>query len=740
MREEILERFISDFEKAKMLNYRQLAYIEGSDSVTTALHLVKKYIETTANPRIVYFYHPWISNAKERLNKFLNIYSNLVDVDYDTSEKILGETSDVAILDMIDDFRPNYIARAVETVKGGGLIVMYTDEMSSNTKLFRSTIITGDGIDDYYERRFLEKMNKYKGILVIKGDEANYDPLPLKPKVDEPKKGTNDDPVSLCISIDEEEAFRELSFLLRGGRRVVSIISPRGRGKSSVTGIFLGYLARKRRDRRTKVIVTSPSPESSSQIMSLLTKTLKLLMVSYEEKKDSRGNTVSVITDNLTVKWVPPHVAMKEDGFAIVVDEAAALGLSFVDYFVRKWDKVILLTTVHGYEGSGRSFIKFLNEYLGKRKGLKSITISMSTPLRYSEGDYVEKWLYDSLLLDAEPAKPNLRDMIFFEEINKEDLFHDDEKLRNLYGILVTAHYRNNPDDLMIMADGKHHKIFTITDDMGIPLAVIQAAKEGNLGKGIINASMAGITYEGNLIPDRIIKHYRLPDFGKLNGLRIVRIAVHPIYQDQKLGSILLKQVVTNESEKVDWIGSSFMIDKRVLNFWLSNGFRVVHLSPKKNVEFNSYSVIVILPISTSANKYIMEIEKILKQRIILTIHDVYFDLSPEIALSILKHLNYKESLTIDRIHILKLVAFVNGELPYESVSDSIKLLFHKYIMENIRNDRLTPEMEMALVSKVLQGKPWGTTGFLLGLRSQDIQQLIHEAVLLLLDSLGYTV
>ncbi|GKE05821.1 RNA cytidine acetyltransferase 1 isoform X1, partial [Tanacetum coccineum] len=55
---------------------------------------------------------------------------------YKDSEKILGNTYGMCILQDFEALTPNLLARTIETVQGGGLIIMLIRSLSSLTSLY----------------------------------------------------------------------------------------------------------------------------------------------------------------------------------------------------------------------------------------------------------------------------------------------------------------------------------------------------------------------------------------------------------------------------------------------------------------------------------------------------------------------------------------------------------------------------------------------------------------------------
>lgn len=63
-------------------------------------------------------------------------------------------------------------------------------------------------------------------------------------------------------------------------------------------------------------------------------------------------------------------------------------------------------------------------------------------------------------------------------------------------------------------------------------LVVIQICLEGEISKhSVLEGFAKGARAAGDLIPWTIAQQFQDPDFPKLSGARIVRIATHPEYQ-----------------------------------------------------------------------------------------------------------------------------------------------------------------------------------------------------------------
>ena len=132
--------------------------------------------------------------------------------------------------------------------------------------------------------------------------------------------------------------------------------------------------------------------------------------------------------------------------------------------------------------------------------------------------------------------------------ISRDTLFSYNESsekfLRRLMYLFVSSHYKNSPNDLQMLSDAPGHDIFCllgpITDSHQLPyvLCAIQVCYEGDLSKDTVTRQLThGQRASGDLIPWTIAQTYQDYSFGKLFGVRIVRLATHPDYQRMGYGT-----------------------------------------------------------------------------------------------------------------------------------------------------------------------------------------------------------
>ncbi len=350
----------------------------------------------------------------------------------------------------------------------------------------------------------------------------------------------------------------------------------------------------------------------------------------------------------------------------------------------------------------------------------------MDEPIRYAGGDPIERWLFDVLLLDAEPVELTDEDYklienkeVYLEEPDLDDWFENDrEDLRNFVGIYILAHYRNRPSDVALLADAPpHHKARVLRLKNGKIVTALQIAEEGNIPRKVIEKMVKGYKPRGNIIPDMMVKHHMAKEFARLRGgYRIVRIATHPpdAMDMGGLGSRALELLEKEAKERggLDWIGSGFGgASEELVRFWVRNGFAVVHLSPARNPPVSGeFTAIVLKPISERAEKLIKKANDEFRVRLTEWLGDTHRELEPEIARWLFETpfgeaVDYPVYLT--DVQRKRLDAFTGKVLTYDTVVDAVKPIVKLYFLDGWMKPYLDERQIKLLIYRVLQAHSW---------------------------------
>ena len=444
---------------------------------------------------------------------------------YADTQKILGNTYGMAVLQDFEALTPNLLARTIETVEGGGLIVLLLSNMESLTQLYNMTMdvhsrFRTEGHQDVVAR-FNERFTLSLGACptcIMMDDELNILPTSSHIRGIEPveEKRADESPeltdlkesmeevepagplVKCCKTMDQAKAV--VTFLDAASektlRSTVALTAARGRGKSAAMGIAvagaveMGY---------ANIFVTSPSPENLKTFFDFILKGFDAL--GYKEHLDydlvestnpAFGKCIVRINvtrrHRQTIKYIlPQHYERATQAELLVIDEAAAIPLPTVKALLGPY-LVFLCSTINGYEGTGLALSIKLIANLRREaattqqanKDGKLATggsrllreVALTEPVRYCAGDRVEKWLNDLLCLDAADAlkplitalpPPNACELY---EVSRDTLFSahaaSEQFLKKMMALYVSSHYRNTPNDLQLMSDAPAHRLFVL--------------------------------------------------------------------------------------------------------------------------------------------------------------------------------------------------------------------------------------------------------------------------------------
>lgn len=432
---------------------------------------------------------------------------------------------------------------------------------------------------------------------------------------------------------DQREAVAALETLTAPEAALV-VQADRGRGKSSAAGLAAGALAAA----GECVLVTAPTYRNAAAVFERARELLddEGVLVKDETAQSDRtlrstsGGEVQFrdptaaveLVDNRATSEDPQHPldpsAIVPD--VVLVDEAAALPVRRLEALASA-DRVAFATTTYGYEGMGRGFsVRFRDSLEELRENV--VDVRLDEPIRFAPGDPVETWAFDALLLNASPvpgcaiedASPG---EVKYEQLDPATLAEDDARLRMVFGLLVLAHYRTEPDDLARLLDAPNVAIRTLTaDDQVVGVAML--AREGGLAADTRAAAYDGERIHGNMLPDVLTTQLRDEDAGRPVGARVVRIATHPAVRNRGLGAALLDRLADEADagfeewadapepadptpgEGLDWVGVGYGATPRLVRFWARNGYQTVHCSTTRNDRSGEHSVLMLSPTSPS--------------------------------------------------------------------------------------------------------------------------------------------
>ncbi|XP_058858969.1 RNA cytidine acetyltransferase [Acipenser ruthenus] len=457
----------------------------GRDQVVILHHMLSK-ATVKARPSVLWCYKKELgfsSHRKKRMRQLqkkiksgtLNINeddpfelfvaaTNIRYCYYNETHKILGNTFGMCVLQDFEALTPNLLARTVETVEGGGIVVILLRTMNSLKKLYTMTMDVHSryrteahqDVVGRFNERFILSLASCKNcvaiddqlnILPISSHIANIKPVPPKSQEDsltprevelkELKESLQDtQPVGVlvdsCKTLDQAKAVLKFIEAIseKTLRSTVALTAARGRGKSAALGLAVagavafGY---------SNIFVTSPSPDNLHTLFEFIFKGFDAL--EYQEHLDyeiiqslNPEFNKAVVRVNIfkehrqTIQYIHPGDAVKlGQAELLVIDEAAAIPLPLVRKLLGPY-LVFMASTINGYEGTGRSLSLKLIQQLRQQSAESQLSltaenkttstarltsarslheVTLHESIRYAPGDAVEKWLNNLLCLDC---------------------------------------------------------------------------------------------------------------------------------------------------------------------------------------------------------------------------------------------------------------------------------------------------------------------------------------------------
>eukprot|EP01006_Ploeotia_vitrea_P017304 TRINITY_DN48402_c0_g1_i1.p1 TRINITY_DN48402_c0_g1~~TRINITY_DN48402_c0_g1_i1.p1 ORF type:complete len:949 (+),score=72.26 TRINITY_DN48402_c0_g1_i1:1-2847(+) len=538
------------------------------------------------------------ANKDENVENFVQ-QANLRYSYYSDTHKVLGNTFSMCVIQDFEGITPNLLARTIETVEGGGVILLLIRRLTELKQLYTLTMDVHNRyrtakhkyVKPRFNERLLLSLAKCPTFLAI-DDQLQVVPFSnitaevelveisrvdgFKTEAEKQLRGLVEGLtgnaiagplVKLAKTCDQATVITDLitTILSEDAAKCVSTVTAaRGRGKSAALGIavasavFQGY---------SNIFVTSPAPENIKTFFEFVVKGLEALEYTNKDHFEVVQSTnpayhkavvrINVFKDHRqTVQFVSAEDStLFNQAELLVIDEAAAIPLPLVTKMFGN-HLTIMASTVNGYEGTGRSLSLKLVKTLRTRPGTTLQELQLQEPIRYAPGDSVESWLNTLLCLDSTlssglecpaPCTCNLY------QVNRDTLFSfnptAEKFLQQMVSLYVASHYKNQPNDLQLMSDAPAHHLFVLcapvsTEDKKLPriFAAVQVCEEGEVSSTEVSDSLnRGKRPSGDLIPYTVAQAFQEPSFGQLSGIRVVRIAVDPDFQRHGYGTRALQ-------------------------------------------------------------------------------------------------------------------------------------------------------------------------------------------------------
>lgn len=416
----------------------------------------------------------------------------------------------------------------------------------------------------------------------------------------------------------QQQAVAAIWQLVKGHRHRPLVLSAhRGRGKSAALGIAAAQLYQAG---KTRLIITAPQPAAAQVAI----QTCAALLGA-----DSAVQLQFWPLDRLLAEQ--PAVDL------LLIDEAAAIPAPQLQALTEQYSRIVLATTEHGYEGTGRGFQLRFQQYLQQhRPGWRKLVLQQ--PVRYGRNDPLEQLIFHSFLLadtDDLTATIPLQDATDppqYHCYQAADLWRQPALFRQMFRLACLAHYQTSVRDLWALLDDPTLQVMTLQAQDQV-LAVAVVSREGQLPAELLLPIYQGSRrVQGHLAAQSLMYHCLTPQAGTIAIWRVQRLMVRPALQHQGLGQQLLQQISNMASaQQVQLLATSFGATMQLVSFWHQAGYRAVKLSQQPEQSSNEFSVLMLKPLQPIPALNIDGLQQWFGQTLYAQAHSIWACLSAEL-------------------------------------------------------------------------------------------------------------
>jgi tRNA(Met) cytidine acetyltransferase len=627
----------------------------------------------------------------------------------------LGQECGLLIYNAHSGFDPDALGALSGTLRGGGLLMLLTPPLAQwhqrpDPEADRIRV-AGYNVEDM-QGLFLQRISSLL--------QRDPDALIMTPDTLPPLPPLNDSPIPTqspfthpqCRSRDQLKAVEAIIHVVKGHRkRPLVLTSDRGRGKSSALGIAAAQLML---EGYKKILVTAPRQGAVGSLF-------------QQAQGALAGAKSSPLSLQLGESWIryhaPDHLLSNpHSADLLLVDEAAAIPTKLLEGLLAHYPRIVFASTVHGYEGSGLGFnIRFkghLDEQMPQWREL-----ILTEPIRWSQDDPLERLIFRLLALDASPAAESEIAKATPHQVTLEfpaqlQLLESESDLKQLFGLLVTAHYRTTPLDLRHLLDGPNLSI-ALLRHRGFIVGVALLAAEGDFSSEMAEQIWLGRRRpRGHLLAQSLSAHLGLPTAASLKGMRIMRIAIHPTLQHRGLGQLLV-EAVRKEAQRsgFDYLGTSFGATPDLIRFWRRCKLQVVRIGLRAGTSSSHQSVMFLHPLSPAGATMEIEARRRFAKQLPALLGDPLNQLSCSLAAPLLETIEHPSpAATLEHQDWLDLIAFGFAQRGYDLSLHAIETIALAALAEGL----VTGLDAKLLIKRVLQKQPWGVCASACGLAGRE--------------------
>ncbi len=696
-------------------NQRRTLLLSGESGWCRSLAVL---LVDTLSPSVCH----WIGEPWAEMNVLSNRQAN----------QLLGGECSLLVYDAFSGFDADAFAAVSGTLCGGGLLVLLTPSFSQwpqfSDPTYSRLLVANyhlSQIKGCFIRHLMTELNDAEGVLHCQqGDELPQLSSQVPPLLPEAVPAP-------YLSRGQAQVVQAIQQVLQGHRnRPLVVTADRGRGKSGALGLAVGQLLQQGIKR---ILVTAPRRNA---LNSLYVQALQCLPEARLE-----GNTL--YWQQGMLQFIAPDQLLLQQPSAdlLLVDEAAAIPIDLLQKMLHHYSRIVFSSTVHGYEGSGRGFAIRFKKILDKQTpGWQSLELIQ--PLRWADNDSLENWVFKALCLDAELV--DVQDLASISSgsctvscINRDQLLQQPALLREVFALLVNAHYRTTPSDLQNLLDGPNISLYIMQSTTKQVVGVLLLAAEGGFDESMALQIQQGRRRpRGHLLAQTLSAQLGVLKGAQLRSARVMRIAIHPALQRQELGRALLDAVRTKSVEQgFDLLGASFAASIELLCFWQAQNLQPVLLGLGRESSSGAHTSLFLQALS-EPGRVIFNQARLRGRRLLLAqLAEPLHDLEPELALCLLKQQAELPLPDLDVQDMCDLNSFAYHQRGYELTLHALQPLAQWGLVNQPAG--LNEAQQTLLLKRVLLQHDWASCDYAGSCGRKPLLRALREMTQLLLVSLA---
>lgn len=495
---------------------------------------------------------------------------------FSKAENLLGQETDCVVYDIFSGINSDVLCMGVGLIRSAGLLLLLCPEDLHEITDEYGSWQQHSAAQPIFISYLLQQCSGWENFYSIypEGTLPQIKPLAY----------------SALVEIDQGETAQQHAliqqlkdWLSKKAKPLFFITADRGRGKSTALGKFASQL-----DDEYQVVV---SAASRIQVAILLREVGSRHCISFK---------------------APDEIIRCQQRIALlIIDEAAMLPASMLQQCIELADRTILATTTGGYEGTGQGFLlKFMAGFAASQY----CRAELKQAVRWGQNDLLEQGMNQALMLNSIEFKPAQKNnKVTIQLISKTDLVSDLALLREVYQLLVSAHYRTRPSDLRQLMEDANQRVLIARDENQL-LGVLLLNQEGGFAVPLSEEIFMGRRRpQGHLLAQMLTAQAGVKYFSCYRGYRVQRIAVAQHYRRQGLGRMLIEQAKQRvQRDQLDYLGSSFSLDQGNAAFWKSCGLQLMHIASGRGKSSGRQTLVLL----HSAQPQVLADMQLLQQKI----------------------------------------------------------------------------------------------------------------------------